>query len=448
MSALFELRQRLNEYRQLWGAGLWSLVLRIVGLGSSFLLGVVLARVLGPAEFGTYGLVISVAMLIMNVVLVGTPQLAVREFAVRSERNDWTGVLTLARAFTRATFAMSIAVLVIAAGAELILRPGDSTGLVITILGALLTSAMSFTALAAAELRGLGRMVQGQFMDIVGRPLAAFVLIGAALLVGMRLNATLAIAVQLGVAVAAALISFRWLHSAMAATALDSASRPLKWLHLALPLGIVDIVRQLDGTYGVILMGWLASAVDLGIYRVAVGAAVLPAMPLTIIHVVLAPTVSRLYQSGRTEELERLLHRASALGTALLLPMLIGLVLFGRPVVSFVFGPAYEAAALPLILLCAAQLVSGIFGMGPILLAMCDSERHLTLIYLLSVGAGILAAGPLIHSFGAAGAAGAQIVSTGLVSVLSGRFARRRLNLPMTFIGMFSSPRAARGDRH
>jgi O-antigen/teichoic acid export membrane protein len=84
--------------------------------------------------------------------------------------------------------------------------------------------------------------------------------------------------------------------------------------------------------------------------------------------------------------------------------------------------------------------VSGFFGMGPILLAMCDSERHLTLIYAFSVGAGMLAAGPLIHSFGAAGAAGAQIVSTGLVSMLSGRFARRQLHLPTTFMGIFRSP--------
>jgi O-antigen/teichoic acid export membrane protein len=339
MSALLELRHRLSEYRQLWGVGLWSLVLRIVGLGSSFLLGVVLARVLGPAEFGTYGLVISVAMLVMNIVLLGTPQLAVREFAVRSERKDWAGVLTLARTFTRAIFATSLAVLVIAAGAEILLRPGDSTALLITVLGALLTSAMSLTALAAAELRGLGRMVQGQFMDIVGRPLAAFVLIGVALLAGMRLDATVAVAIQLGVAAGAALISFRWLRSAMPVTGMRAKSRPPEWLHLALPLGMVDIIRQLDGTYGVILMGWLASAVDLGVYRVAVGAAVLPAMPLTIIHVVLAPTVSRLYQSGRREELERLLRRASALGTALLLPMLIALLLFGQPLVSFVLAP-------------------------------------------------------------------------------------------------------------
>lgn len=443
MRAPFDLRRRLSAYRELWGAGFWSLVLRVAGLASSFFLGVVLARVLGPAEFGIYGLVISVVMLLMNVVLLGIPQLAVRDFAARSDRRDWTGIRALVRAFNKAVLAMSVAVLVLAAGIAMFARPGDSKVLVIAILGALLTCATSITSLAAAELRGLGRLLQGQFMDIVGRPLTVFVLIGAALLAGVKLDATLAIAIQLAVAVGAALISFRWLRAALPSDLMTPAGRAPKWLALALPLGAVDVIRQLDGTYGMILMGWLAAASDLGVYRVALSASVLAAMPVTILHVVLAPTVSRLYQSGQKQELERLLRRASALMTAMLLPMLVGLLLFARPLISFVFGPAYEAAALPLILLCAGQLVGGFFGMGPILLAMCDSERQLTLIYVFSVGAGILAAFPLIHAFGAAGAAAAQIVSTGLVVLLSAAFARRRLDLPTTFLGSFAASGAA-----
>jgi O-antigen/teichoic acid export membrane protein len=72
--------------------------------------------------------------------------------------------------------------------------------------------------------------------------------------------------------------------------------------------------------------------------------------------------------------------------------------------------------------------------MGPILLAMADSERHLTLIYVGALTAGVIAALLLIPEFGAAGAAVAQLFSTGTVAALSGRFARKRLGLGTTFL--------------
>jgi O-antigen/teichoic acid export membrane protein len=84
-------------------------------------------------------------------------------------------------------------------------------------------------------------------------------------------------------------------------------------------------------------------------------------------------------------------------------------------------------------------LVSGFFGMGPILLAMCNSERQLTRIYIVAILAGIGTAIPLTYSFGASGAALAQVVSTGLIAYLSGRFARRELGLSTTFVPWLAS---------
>ncbi|MFL6800314.1 MAG: lipopolysaccharide biosynthesis protein, partial [Sphingomicrobium sp.] len=58
-------------------SGLWSLVLRVAGLVSGFALGVLLARMLGPAEFGIYGLVTTVAAVGMTVAQLGRQQAGV-----------------------------------------------------------------------------------------------------------------------------------------------------------------------------------------------------------------------------------------------------------------------------------------------------------------------------------------------------------------------------------
>jgi O-antigen/teichoic acid export membrane protein len=233
----------------------------------------------------------------------------------------------------------------------------------------------------------------------------------------------------------AAVVSLVWLSRAAGKNERrKTQAEGYAWLRAALPLGIVDVLRTFDGAYGIILVGILGSAVDLGIYRVAIASAVLATMPVTILHVVLAPTVSRLYRFGEHAELQRLLRFASASMCLALIPMFLVLLAFGRPLVELVFGHAYAGAWLPLTLLCAAQVIFGFFGMGPILLAMADSERHLTRIYVIAVTVGIIAALFLIRRFGASGAASAQILSMSMVAALSNRFARRQLGLGTTFV--------------
>lgn len=434
-------RAFIIEQRGMFLSSFASLLLRLAGLASTFLLGVVLARALGPTSYGIYGLVISIAALAMNVALLGTPQLAVREMAVRSARNDWPGVRALARSLFVATAIASLVIGTGAIGAGFVFASRDPRAVGLALIGALLTAAMSMIGLMAAELRGLGLLIKGQFMDIVGRPVAALTLTGAALVVGVKLSATSALWIQTVVAVAAAGISFVWIGRAIHVDGSREAPKEgLGWLKSAIPLGVVDVLRQFDGTYGIILVGLLGSALDLGIYRVAMASAVLVTMPVTILHIVLAPTVSRLHRFGQRAELQQLLRTASAGMCAALVPMLIILLLFGRPLVQLVFGPAYADAWLPLALLCAGQLVFGFFGMGPILLAMADSERHLTVIYLVAVGTGIVAAAILIPGYGAVGAAAAQILSTGTVAALSGRFSRRRFDLGTTFLARMPQP--------
>jgi O-antigen/teichoic acid export membrane protein len=421
-----------------------SLLLRIAGLASTFLLGVVLARALGPADYGIYGLVSSLVAVAMNITLLGTPQLAVREMAVRAARLDWAGVRSLARTFLTASSLAWLGVAILAVGAAFTF--GRTGAPMLSLAGVMLAGGMSITALSAAELRGLGHLSKGQVMDIVVRPAAALVLTGAVLIAGLGLTPSGALWIQALVAASTAAVSLGWVHRAAHHDDGGRASREgLQWFKAALPLGIVDVLRVFDGAYGVILIGILGSAIDLGIYRVALASSVLVTMPVTILHVVMAPTVSRLHRFGERRELQRLLRVTSAAMCAVLLPMLIVLLLFGRPLVELVFGAVYGNAAMPLAILCFAQLFFGFFGMGPILLAMAESERHLTLIYVSAVSGGVAAAAVLIPSFGAEGAAAAQVLSTGTVALLSAQFARRRLGLGTTFLARRIEPELSAG---
>jgi O-antigen/teichoic acid export membrane protein len=409
--------------------GLWSLVLRILGLASGFAMGVVLARMLGPIQFGIYGLVTTVAALGMTVAQLGTPQLAVRELSVRAVRDDWAGVKAVIYRFGMATAIASIAIGGLALTGSVLLEAPASIRLLV-FQGSILTMLTAFTGVFAAELRGLGSLLKGQLMDIAARPMLTFLIIGALLLAGLRFNALVALTIQNMVTFFAAGVSAVWLWQAIPHSV--RAIRPaqsLSWLRSALPLGAVDVLRQFDGSYGVVLVGWLSTAVELGVFRVAVACAVLAAMPVTIFHILLAPTLSRLHASGAKEELQQLLSWTAGAMTAIMVPIAVGAWVLGKPFIAFLFGTAYADAWLPLFLLTVAQLTYALFGMGPILLAMCDGERHLIRIYLVAVGTAAIVGIPMTIAWGGAGAAVGPIISGGLIGLMSRRYALRKLGV-------------------
>jgi O-antigen/teichoic acid export membrane protein len=211
----------------------------------------------------------------------------------------------------------------------------------------------------------------------------------------------------------------------------------------------VDLLRNLGGTYGVVMMGWLDDDVALGMFRVAFACNIVVALPVTILHVILAPNVAQLYKENRKQELQRLLSLTSAAMVAMVTPITVAAYLIGRPAIELVFGTEYGPAWLPLFYLCVAQLVYGLFGMGPILLSMCEGERKLFTIYVVATVAGVVAAYPLIVLHSATGAAIAMIVSNALIAFFSWNVGRTDLGVDSTFFpllrrsyGKESPPRA------
>lgn len=424
-----------RDQRETLATGLSSLILRIAGLLCTFGFGVVLARALGPAGYGIYGLVVSVAALGAAISLLGTPQLAVRELSVRSARGDWGGIKALIQRFGTVTSGAALTLGITAIAIALALSDSWSALPLFVLLGALLTLMTTLTGLAAAELRGLGAILKGQFMDTAGRPAAAFLIYLAIVTAGANLTSAGALWVQVGIAAAAAAVSIIWIRNALPHDARSTpAATNIPWVGAAVPLWLVDVVRQVDGTYGIVLMGLFASAAELGIYRVATACIAVVAMPVIILHVIQAPTVSKLYKFGEQEELQKLLSMTSAWMVIMVAPITLAAWLIGRPAIMLVFGSAYADAWLPLFILCVSQLVFGFFGMGPILLAMCDGERQLIKIYLLSVGLAAMAAIPLILAIGANGAALAFVMSNGLIGLLSWRYGKVKLGLDCTFL--------------
>jgi len=427
------LAQRLDLRLALTSA--WSLALRIAGLASTFLLGIVLARGLGPAEYGVYGFVTTVATLLMTVTLLGTPQLAVRDFSILSQNGDWREIQRRLLQYGSATTLVALVVGVAATAAGTF---GGATARTVLLIaqGGILTLLMGVTFLTSSMLRGLGAMLKGQVMDILVRP--GLVFIAAVLLLAARhsLDAVVALWLQLVVTFGSSALCIFWLVRCVPA---DRRAWPglrgifdFGWLRPAIPLGLVDMLRQLSGSYSVIFVGWIASAVALGVFRVAVGCGLVVGMPVTIFHIVFAPRMAQLNDGGRKRELQELLSSATTAMAAILAPATLASWFLGKAAISLAFGAQYASAWLPLFFLCFAQLVYAAFGMGPILLAMCGGERRLTLIYAVAVSAGMVLTLPLTWLWGPAGAAAATILPALIIGFGCRHYGKTRLGVDVS----------------
>ena len=140
-----------------------------MAMGLGFMIGVQLARGLGPSGYGMYGIAMSVISLMMIPLEFGIPQLVTREVAatppggIRS-----TAILTWS---WRVVMFNSLILLVIAVPAILWNSSTADTSLRNALLcGLLMLPTVAASNIVSASLRGLQRVIEGQIAELIIRP--------------------------------------------------------------------------------------------------------------------------------------------------------------------------------------------------------------------------------------------------------------------------------------
>ncbi len=200
-----------------------------------------------------------------------------------------------------------------------------------------------------------------------------------------------------------------WSPAADAAAPGLAAQRPY-----ALLAALVQAAQWSD----VLLLGALAPSAAVGIYGVGRGVArVLEIGAESAGHPFL-PAASGSVARGGAQALAPLYRRTRALASALVWPLAAPCLLFPRPLLGRLFGPAYESAGAPLQLLVAGLLVSVLAGYNDKALLALDRAPLVWRGLASGVAAGALLTLALAPRLGAVGAAwgflAMQVVQNGL----------------------------------
>lgn len=418
--------------RTIISAAVGSAGLRMLGMGLGFLVGVQLARGLGAEGYGIYGVAMSVLAVLMVPAEFGMPQLLIREVGAAQVNENWGRLRGVMRWASRAAWLSSAVISLGVLAWVMATDRGLEAPLTLALLAGLALVPLAVLGRQkGAALLGLQHIVKGQMPDAVVRPAVFSLLLLLAHLSTLRLSPALAMLLgTLSAAVAFVVVVMmyrRLLPIAVSESAPESDAR--RWWASALPMALTEGMRSLQGNIATLVMGVMAPAAAVGVFRVALSVSIAIALPVSLFTLVGSPLIARLHAQDDHERLQRLLGWLAigmTMGSVLLiLPFLIA----GEPLMVMVFGEEFRGSISPLLILCAGGILYSILGPAVALLNMTGHERRVSRAFAISVAALLLLMIPLVHLWGAEGAAAANAFAMAFGNVLMWRDARRLLAL-------------------
>ena len=395
---------------------------KVAQAGLTFATAALLAQILGPERYGIFSLVLAFVALLTIPSELGIPGLAVREIAVTNAQKDW-GHMRGFIAWSHCLVAVTCSAL-IAVGAACLMLWGDQFTPVkrsCMWLGLILVPVLSFGALRDAMLRGLRKVVLGQLPQQVIRPALFLVLLLIYLHVetGAR-SPVVVMSLHITSVSLAFCFGLYFFLKARPAEISGSQSRfkGAAWLKSSIPFGLSAALQLINGRTDVLTLGLFRTDAEIGIYRVASQMAAVVVFALLSVNMIQGPHIAHLYSRGDMQMLQKMITRSAQAVMLFALPVVIVIVVFGELIIRIVFGPEYESAYVPLVILCVGQLVNASMGSVGALLNMTGHERDTTKSILVAAVVNValnLSLVPLWGIIGAAVATACTLIAWNLV---------------------------------
>ncbi len=420
-----------------------TLGLRVGGAGLSFVASVLLARLLGATDYGTYYYIMAFLALLAIAAELGLPAVITREVAACQGRGDWRrlrGVVRFARGITLGASALvGLGALGLAAtlGEEITHIPLVPLALALLLF----LPIRGLIGVITAVQVGFQRVIAGGIPEST-RWLVFVAALGVVWLFSpARMNLTAAVSLQV-VAATFALIVAMFLQAALRRDYQSdlSVKRPeyygREWLAAGVPLMLLAGMVTINNNADILMLGGIVDSRAAGLYYAATRGANLISLVFGATIVPLGPIIARLYAAADTRALQRMLSRSTRLVTLVSLPIALLFILEGGLFLRL-FGAEFVTARWALAVLSAAQLFVVASGPVALVLVMTGHERVATWGVGVGTFVNVALNAALIPVMGIEGAA----IATGASYVISNALliweVKRRIGIRATILAGF-----------
>lgn len=393
---------------------------QVLGRAAHLGLQLLLTRVLGVASYGLFSLARSVLQIAQQLSVLGMDEATVRfgvAYRTLADHPRFKGAVLGSLGF--AIVGGSLGTVTLYFGADILATHVFGEPSLSAVLKAFSFALVPFSALIIAGRTARAQLQMASEVAVTSLiySLMTSLFVGVALLMGLRV-----VGAAYGIAagtIAAAIVGWCLVgkglpkHVRRIAPVFEPSSL-IRYAIIVLPTGLAQLLLTHADR---VMLGYLRTPQDVGIYNAAAVLALNIPIFLTSFNAVFSPMVSELHTRGDSERLRELYKTITRWVLTLTGPAVLVLVVFSRQLMQ-IFGAGFEEGSSILVALSCAQLVNvAVGGVGYILIMTGRQTWELRNSLALG-GLNVVLNLVLIRSYGAVGAGIATAVSLALINVV------------------------------
>ena len=404
--------------------------LRIAGMGLTFLLHIIVARLLGVDQYAFYIYVFTWLGLLLLLSVAGFDTAVLKFVPLYREQGKPSllrGILT----YSQRTVIVASIVIGILGSLLLYLLPLSSTLYGVFICGFVTLPLFSLLHLRCSWLQAVEQVTSSHLIHHILRPAFFLVVFSLTfLLYPSVLNAQVSLCLWFP---GLLLLIFyagrsvrRTVPEAFQSGEIEVHTRT--WYsessHLLLISGLQFLLAKTD----VVMLGMFDETRNAGIYAVASQIAGLTALGHMVSSAIISPRFSTLHAARKIEELQAVFSRAARINLVVSTPALCCIVLFGLPLLG-IYGVEFTTGYLSLVILAGSQFIVSLLGAVGLVMTLTGHHKKAGRIIALSVLFNLILNALLIPLLGPPGAALATAITATGRSLFLFRFVYRELGL-------------------
>lgn len=392
----------------------------LIGAFITYLATIFATRVVGAENWGLFFLAQTVLLTLTVVSTLGLNQGVLRFVSLFAGKKDPARVKgTISFAMKRTLVVSSLLAIVVFFSSpfleEHVFKQAHFSLAIRTLIVVLPLATL--TEILLVSLQGLRHISQHVLVKNILQPLIRLILLALLFIAGLKLKGLLwatASSVIFGFFITSYFLFRTYLtHHKQARTIVEKA----KISHFSKPLFFNNMLSQVFSALPILFLGYFHSAIEVGIFGVALRLGLIVSLPLAAFNIVFVPTISNLYGRGEKESLAKLFKISTRWIFTISLAGALVLMLFAKPILS-IFGSQFVAGALALYFLVLGELINAGVGSVGFMLMMTGRPKinliNSIILFFLTLGLGFI----FIARYGVLGAALTTALSVALINIL------------------------------
>jgi O-antigen/teichoic acid export membrane protein len=393
---------------------------KIFSYGIRFVIGFILARYLGAADYGLYNLALTLLVVIASFTNLGFSTALVRYISVFVNRNDKPAIWgTLILGVGIPTLLSILACIGLYFLAETVATEIYNEPKLTNLLriACLIIPFLTFNSMVSSAIAGFNKMEYLVINESVLQPVLRIILLVIFVILG--LNAVKAISVYT-VTIFVTALSFLFFLNRIFSVRRDPRKAnydPKQLFTFSLPVYFTKTVNTVGGNIQTILLGSFSSLVNVGIFSVTTQVGLIGKLFHESVVSASRPVVSTLFDNNAIDQLRSFYQTTSKWTFTLNLPFFLIVIFFPTEILS-IFGESYVGGATALIILGWANLFNTSTGICGAMLDMSGYTKLKLLNSIITMSVTLIINLLLIPIYGLVGAAIAALISIVIINTL------------------------------